>query len=65
VLQVQSISSHKPYITRYILLTAPVVGNPQKLPTGQLLRWTDIQFILFFPSNLKNIDDVPNEPRPL
>jgi len=35
------------------------------LPTVKLLRWTDKQCILFFPSNFKNIDDVVNEPRPL
>jgi len=39
--------------------------KPPKLPAVQLLRWTNKHFILFFPPNLKNIDDVVNEPRPL
>jgi hypothetical protein len=43
--------------------TAWFVVNPP--PHPQLLRWTNKQFILFFPSNFKNIDDVVNEPRPL
>ena len=39
--------------------------KPPTLPTVQLLRWTDKQFILLFPSNFKNMDDAVNEPRPL
>ena len=56
-----------PQVLHHMLDSSHSTGcwKPHKLPTVQLLRWIDKQFILFFPSNLKNINDVVNEPRPL
>jgi len=39
--------------------------KPPTLPKVQLLRWTEKQVILYFPSNFKNTDGDVNELRPL